>query len=227
MSLAKIENIFSTLRSEFDDKIDTELKYQNHYQLLVAIMLSAQSTDKSVNNITKELFKVLRQPQDAISLGEAKINQYIRTINYHNTKAKHIVKMSQQLIDNFNAKVPKEFDDLLSLAGVGRKTANLIMSIAFKQSYIAVDTHVLRVSNRLGLVSATNAFTAELQLKKNVPFKYHRQINNLLIPFGRKYCKARKPNCAGCPLRHCCRLYNTLHGDKKQPSHNQSKKRKS
>lgn len=218
MSLAKIENIFSTLRSEFDDKIDTELKYQNHYQLLVAIMLSAQSTDKSVNNITKELFKVLQRPQDAISLGEAKINQYIRTINYHNTKAKHIVKMSQQLIDNFKSKVPKEFDDLLSLAGVGRKTANLIMSIAFKQSYIAVDTHVLRVSNRLGFVNATNAFTAELQLKKNVPFKYHRQINNLLIPFGRKYCKARKPNCAGCPLRHWCRLYNTLHCNKKQPS---------
>ena len=217
MSRAKIENIFSTLRSEFDDKIDTELGYQNHYQLLVAIMLSAQSTDKSVNNITKELFKILRQPQDAISLGEAKINQYIRTINYHNTKAKHIVKMSKQLIDNFKAKVPKEFDDLLSLAGVGRKTANLIMSIAFKQSYIAVDTHVLRVSNRLGFVSATNAFTAELQLKKNVPFKYHRQINNLLIPFGRKYCKARKPNCAECPLRHWCRLYNTLHCNTKQP----------
>ena len=200
-----IETIFHILSSEFDTNIDTELRYYNNYQLLVAIMLSAQATDNSVNKITDKLFLAIKTPEDAIKLGDKKINSYIKTINYHNTKSENIVKMSRQLIDNFNSKVPDDFDDLISLSGVGRKTANLVLSIAFKQQKIAVDTHVFRVANRIGLANAKNVVKTEEQLKKNIPEVFHRQINNLLIPFGRKYCKAIKPQCNDCPIAHFCK----------------------
>ena len=204
---SSIDDIFKILLLEFDNNIDTQLWYKNNYQLLVAIMLSAQATDKGVNKITDKLFLVLKKPKDAIQLGEQKINEYIKTINYHNTKSKHIVKMSKQLIDNFNGEVPNNFDDLISLAGVGRKTANLVLSIAFKQANIAVDTHVFRVSNRIGLTNAKNVLETEKQLSKIVPFKFHRQINNLLIPFGRKYCRAIGPKCQDCPIKKFCSNY--------------------
>lgn len=200
-----IETIFHILSSEFDTNIDTELRYYNNYQLLVAIMLSAQATDNSVNKITDKLFLAIKTPEDAIKLGDKKINSCIKTINYHNTKSKNIVKMSRQLIDNFNSKVPDDFDDLISLSGVGRKTANLVLSIAFKQQKIAVDTHVFRVANRIGLANAKNVVKTEEQLKKNIPEVFHRQINNLLIPFGRKYCKAIKPRCKDCPIGNFCK----------------------
>ena len=200
-----IETIFHILSSEFDTNIDTELRYYNNYQLLVAIMLSAQATDNSVNKITDKLFLAIKTPEDAIKLGDKKINNYIKTINYHNTKSKNIVKMSRQLIDNFNSKVPDDFDDLISLSGVGRKTANLVLSIAFKQQKIAVDTHVFRVANRIGLANAKNVVKTEEQLKKNIPEVFHRQINNLLIPFGRKYCKAIKPRCKDCLIGNFCK----------------------
>ena len=200
-----IETIFHILSSEFDTNIDTELRYYNNYQLLVAIMLSAQATDNSVNKITDKLFLAIKTPEDAIKLGDKKINSYIKTINYHNTKSKNIVKMSRQLIDNFNSKVPDDFDDLISLSGVGRKTANLVLSIAFKQRKIAVDTHVFRVANRIGLANAKNVVKTEEQLQKNIPEVFHRQINNLLIPFGRKYCKAIKPRCKDCPIANFCK----------------------
>ena len=200
-----IETIFHILSSEFDTNIDTELRYYNNYQLLVAIMLSAQATDNSVNKITDKLFLAIKTPEDAIKLGDKKINNYIKTINYHNTKSKNIVKMSRQLIDNFNSKVPDDFDDLISLSGVGRKTANLVLSIAFKQPKIAVDTHVFRVANRIGLATAKNVVKTEEQLQKNIPEVFHRQINNLLIPFGRKYCKAIKPQCKDCPIGNFCK----------------------
>ena len=197
--------IFKILSNEFDSKIDTALFYKNNYQLLVAIILSAQMTDKGVNKITDKLFSVLSSPEDAIKLGKHKINQYIKTINYHNVKSEYIVKMSKQLLDNFNGIVPNKFEDLISLAGVGRKTANLVLSIAFKKSKIAVDTHVFRVSNRLGLAKAKNTLKTEEQLTKNVPSTFHRQINNLLIPFGRKYCRAINPKCEHCPLKKYCK----------------------
>ena len=200
-----IETIFHILSSEFDTNIDTELRYYNNYQLLVAIMLSAQATDNSVNKITDKLFLAIKTPEDAIKLGDKKINNYIKTINYHNTKSKNIVKMSRQLIDNFNSKVPDDFDDLISLSGVGRKTANLVLSIDFKQQKIAVDTHVFRVANRIGLANAKNVVKTEEQLQKNIPEVFHRQINNLLIPFGRKYCKAIKPRCKDCPIGDFCK----------------------
>jgi len=209
LSKKEILYIFNALSEEFNDNVDTELFYDNNYQLLVAIMLSAQATDKSVNNITDKLFKIIKTPQDTIKLGFSKLNEYIKTINYHNTKAQHILKASQQIIDNFNSKVPQDFNSLISLSGVGRKTANLMMSIAFKQPYIAVDTHVFRVANRIGMVDAKNVLQTELQLLKNVPVEKHRQINSLLIPFGRKYCKALNPKCHQCKFQKICKYYLT------------------
>lgn len=204
-----VNRIFKILSSEFNDKVDTALFYKNNYQLLVAIILSAQMTDKGVNKISDKLFSVLLCPEDAIKLGRHKINQHIKTINYHNVKSRYIVEMSKQLIDNFNGIVPNKFEDLVSLAGVGRKTANLVLSIAFKKSKIAVDTHVFRVSNRLGLAKAKNTVKTEEQLTKNIPPAFHRQVNSLLIPFGRKYCRAINPKCEYCPLKKFCRYKNS------------------
>jgi len=205
MNKKTVEKIFDILTKEFNSSIDTELVYCNNYQLLVAIMLSAQATDRSVNNVTNKLFSVLHCPEDAIALGSEKINHYMKTINYHNVKSKYIVSMSKLLIDNFNGEVPNDFKKLTSLTGVGRKTANLVLSLAFKKARIAVDTHVFRVSNRLGLTKANNVIETEKQLTKNVPLTLHRQINNLLIPFGRKYCRAIKPKCQQCTLRKWCK----------------------
>ena len=212
MKYPNANEVFNILLKLFQQDVHglgSELRYNNHYQLLVSIMLSAQMTDAGVNNVTKELFSKLKSPHDAIQLGEAQINQYIKHINYHNTKSKHIVKMSGQLIENFKSTIPNTFQELITLAGVGRKTANLFLSLAYKQNRIAVDTHVFRVSNRLGLVNAKNPYDTERQLTHNVPETLHRQINMLLIPFGRKYCKAIKPQCIQCPLRGYCKFIKT------------------
>ena len=208
LSYKEIDVFFQKLEQEFDKDVDTALRYDNNYQLLVAIMLSAQMTDAGVNKVTDKLFSALHAPQDAIQLGFEKLNQMIKSINYHNTKAKNIIQMSQQLCDDFHGEVPSNFDDLILLAGVGRKTANLVMSIAFKKPYIAVDTHVFRVANRIGLTKATNVLDTELQLKQRVHQAKHREINNLLIPFGRKYCKALNPQCKVCPMRELCKYKN-------------------
>ena len=208
MKYTDIEHIFNALITRYSNNIDTELKYLNHFQLLVAIMLSAQSTDKQVNNITKSLFSWLKSPHEAYKAGIEKINNEIKSINYHNSKAKHIWQASKTIIEVFNGKIPNSFEGLIKLSGVGRKTANLFLSIALKQNKIAVDTHVFRVSNRLGLVKADTPTKTEIQLAKNIPEKYHRQINNLLIPFGREFCKAINPKCNICPFPKKCKKYN-------------------
>ena len=200
----EIKEIFEILEKDYRTDIDTELKYENNYQLLIAIMLSAQATDRGVNKATTKLFPVLKSPQDALKLGFDKINALIQTINYHNVKAKHIVELSKMLIDKFNSIVPDNFEDLTSLAGIGRKTANLVLSIAFKQNKIAVDTHCFRVANRIGLTKAKNVLESELQLTKNVPENKHRLINQLLIQFGRDICNAKNPKCDKCKLRKYC-----------------------
>ena len=200
----KIKNIMQILQNKYGGSPDTDLRYENNYQLLIAIMLSAQSTDKQVNKNTSELFRILKQPQDAVKMGEQKINYIIKNINYHNTKAKNIVLMSAKLMNDYNSTVPNDFNKLVSLKGVGRKTANLVLSIAFKQNTIAVDTHVHRVANRIGLVKSKNPKDTERQLMTNISEKYHRNINSLFIPFGREFCGARKKNCKKCPLAKLC-----------------------
>ena len=202
----QIDNIFETLIKRYQTNSKTELQYYNNYQLLVAIMLSAQSTDKQVNHITDKLFEVLKTPQDALKLGFNEINKLIKSINYHNMKAKHIIAMSQKLIDDFGGKVPNNIEDLTSLAGVGRKTANLVLNIAFGKSTIAVDTHVFRVAERIRLTTnSKNPFDSEKQLSKNVPKKYHEFINETLILLGREFCTARKCKCKNCPVKEWCR----------------------
>ena len=204
MPAEDIENIMHILQNRYGNLPDTELKYENNYQLLIAIMLSAQSTDKQVNKITPKLFSYIKYPQDAVNLGEEKINKIIKSVNYHNMKAKNIVLMSKKLIQEYNSMVPNDFDKLVLLNGVGRKTANLLLSIAFQQNRIAVDTHVHRVANRIGMAHANTPKDTELQLTKNVPVKYHRAINSLLIPFGREFCGARKMHCQQCPVAKFC-----------------------
>ena len=206
----EIKEIFKILEKDYRTDIDTELKYENNYQLLIAIMLSAQATDKGVNRATTKLFSLLKTPQDALKLGFDKINALIQTINYHNVKAKHIIELSRKLVNDFNSVVPDNFEDLTSLAGIGRKTANLVLSIAFKQNKIAVDTHCFRVANRIGLTKSKNVLESEMQLTKNVPENKHRLINQLLVQFGRDICNAKNPKCDKCKLRKYCQYYKNL-----------------
>ena len=209
MSKNDIETICCILEKEFSVFNETELLYENCYQLLVAILLSAQAQDVVVNKVTDTLFKIVKKPEDAIEFGFEKINNCIKMINHHNTKAKHIVELSEKIVNEFNGKIPDNFNDLVSLPGVGRKTANLFLSLVYKKPYIAVDTHVFRVSNRLGIVDAKNTVETEKQLMKKTPVKRYRDINSLFIPFGRKYCKSHYPKCAQCPLKTHCKKYNT------------------
>ena len=204
MPAEDIENIMQILHTRYGTLPDTELKYENNYQLLIAIMLSAQSTDKQVNKITSQLFSSIQHPQDAVRLGVKKINDMIKSINYHNMKAKNIVLMSKKLIQEHNSIVPNDFDKLVSLNGVGRKTANLVLSLAFQQNRIAVDTHVHRVANRLGIAQSHTPKETEVQLAKNIPLQYHRAINSLFIPLGREFCGARKMHCQQCPVAKFC-----------------------
>ena len=203
----EIAKIFELLEPDYNTDIDTELWYENNYQLLVAIMLSAQATDKGVNKATDKLFKVLKTPKDALKLGEKKVNEYIKTINYHNTKAKHIIELSKKLVDEFDGKVPNKREDLIKLAGVGRKTANLVLSIAFKQNEIAIDTHCFRVCNRIGLTKAKDVLQSELQLKKTIPISKQRLVNQLFVQFGRDICSAKNPKCERCKLKKYCSFY--------------------
>ncbi len=200
----KINRILKILEEKYGSNDLTELDYINDYTLLVAVILSAQATDKGVNLATKKLFKIVKTPEEMINLGFEKLNEYIKTINYHNNKAKNIINMSEKLVKNFNSKLPDNMKDLTSLDGVGRKTANIILNIVFKKPAIAVDTHVFRVSNRLGITNATNVKESEKQLMKIVPKKYIRNLNNNLVMFGRYECKALKPQCSSCGLSQYC-----------------------
>ena len=200
----KINRILKILEEKYGSNDLTELDYINDYTLLVAVILSAQATDKGVNLATKKLFKIVKTPEEMINLGFEKLNEYIKTINYHNNKAKNIINMSEKLVKNFNSKLPDNMKDLKSLDGVGRKTANIILNIVFKKPAIAVDTHVFRVSNRLGITNAKNVEESEKQLMKIVPKRHIRNLNNNLVMFGRYECKALKPQCSSCGLSQYC-----------------------
>lgn len=203
-----IKQIFEILNNYYGDLKDTELDYINPYTLLVAVVLSAQATDKGVNKATKELFEIVKTPEDMVNLGEEKLKDYIKTINYYNTKAKNIILLSKKLIQNYNSIVPSTREDLMCLNGVGRKTANIILNTVYGISSIAVDTHVFRVSNRIGLVKTDNVLDTEKQLEKRIPKEFHGDINKCLVLFGRYICKAKNPSCTTCPLKHICKKNN-------------------
>ncbi len=183
---------------------ETELEYVNHYTLLVAVVLSAQMTDTGVNKATKDLFKIVRTPKQMVELGEAKLKKHINTINFFNTKAKNVINLSEVLIENFNGEIPRTREDLQSLPGVGRKTANVILNVAFGEPTIAVDTHVFRVANRTGLAKGDTPEEVEEKLAKVVPKKWVSHAHHWLILHGRYTCKARVPLCPECPVRDLC-----------------------
>ena len=182
----------------------TELVYNSHFELLIAVVLSAQATDKSVNKATAPLFSVANTPEAILALGLEGLKTYIKTIGLFNSKAAHIMTLCQQLIDHHAGQVPNTREQLEALAGVGRKTANVILNTAFNQPTIAVDTHIFRVANRTGLATGKTVLEVERGLVKNVPKQHRQDAHHLLILHGRYTCMARKPLCEQCVIRDLC-----------------------
>ena len=181
-----------------------ELKFHNLYTLLIAVVLSAQSTDKGVNKATAELFKVADTPQKMLDLGEDKLKQYIKIIGLFNNKAKNIIALSKQLVADFGGVVPDNRDTLTTLAGVGRKTANVVMNVWFDEPTLAVDTHVMRIAHRLDFSQGKTPLAVEDDLTAVLPTELLKNTNHWLVLFGRYICKATKPLCANCPIATYC-----------------------
>jgi endonuclease-3 len=182
----------------------TELEYDTVYQLLVAVVLSAQATDVGVNRATKPLFEKIKTPAQMIALGEKKLIGYIKTIGLFRTKAKNVIGLSHLLIEKHGGEVPRDHAALQELPGVGRKTANVVMNVAFGEATIAVDTHIFRVGNRTGLAPGKNPLQVELKLLKRVPEEFRLHAHHWLILHGRYTCKARKPECPSCVVSDLC-----------------------
>lgn len=202
MDKNKVEKIIETLSGVFTDK--PALNFNTPFELLVAVILSAQCTDQRVNKVTAELFKKYNTPSSILTLTEEELQQYIFSCGLYKTKAKHILSASKDIVEKFNGQVPDDLNDLRSLDGVGRKTANVVYSVAFKGDAIAVDTHVFRVSNRIGLAKAKNVLNTEKQLMQNIDKKDWARAHHYLIYLGRSYCKASKPDCENCPIKDDC-----------------------
>ena len=201
----RYDNIINWFRREMPTA-DTELEFGSVFQLLVAVVLSAQCTDKRVNMVTRELFKAF---PDAYALGNAdiyEVHEYIRSVSYPNAKAKHIVEMARKIVSDYDGEVPADMDKLLTLPGVGRKTANVIQAVAFGKSTMAVDTHVFRVSHRIGLVtkSATTPLKVEQQLVKHICSEDIPRAHHWLLLHGRYVCTARSPHCDKCGISQWC-----------------------
>ena len=188
----------------------SDLKYKNNFTLLIAVLLSAQSTDTGVNKATKKLFLLANNPQSILNLGLTKLKSLIKTIGLYNSKAKNIINLSKILIEKYNGKIPKTREDLVSLPGVGRKTANVVLNIAFKKATIAVDTHIFRVSNRTKIALGKNPLDVELSLEKIVPEQYKMNAHHLLILHGRYICKSQKPLCKKCSISSICQFKGKL-----------------
>jgi endonuclease-3 len=183
---------------------ETELEYRNPYTLLVAVALSAQATDVSVNKATRALFAEVDTPEKMVALGEDALKQHIRTIGLFNTKAENVIALSERLIAQHGGQVPADRDALEALPGVGRKTANVVMNVAFGAETIAVDTHIFRVGNRTGLARGKTPLAVELRLEKITPAPFRRDAHHWLILHGRYVCKARRPECWHCPVIDLC-----------------------
>ena len=213
MNKIKIEKIFKILKTNNPEPV-TELKYKSTFQLLIAVILSAQATDKSVNAATSKLFKVAGTPKKLSDIGEEKLKTYIKTIGLYNAKAKNVIKTSKTILEKHNNKVPNNRDVLQELPGVGRKTANVVLNNAFGQPTIGVDTHVFRVSNRLGIAPGNNVLQVEKKLEKNIPEEYKLHAHHWLIILGRYTCIARKPQCFKCKVIKLCDFKKKVLEDK-------------
>ena len=203
MNQQKRPEIFPRLRGE-NPHPTTELKYGNAFQLLVAVVLSAQSTDVGVNKATEALFKKVKTPQAMLKLGEKGLKQHIKTIGLYNNKAKNIIAASRILVDQHQGAVPQQREALEALPGVGRKTANVVLNTAFGQPTIAVDTHIFRVCNRTGIAAGKNVSEVERKLVKLVPEEFRKDAHHWLILHGRYTCIARKPRCGSCIIEDLC-----------------------
>jgi endonuclease III len=203
MKQAVIPEFFARLKKAMPEP-KTELEYDNVYQLLVSVVLSAQATDAGVNRATTPLFKIIKTPAQMMALGEKKLIGYIKTIGLFRMKAKNVIRLSQLLIERHGGEVPRTHEELQELPGVGRKTANVVMNVAFGEATIAVDTHIFRVGNRTGLAPGKNPLEVELRLLKRVPKEYRLHAHHWLILHGRYTCKARKPECPQCVVNDLC-----------------------
>ncbi len=203
MNPQKRHHIFARLR-EHIEKPRSDLQYQSNFELLIAVLLSAQATDVSVNKATAKLYPVANTPQQMLALGEAGLKKYIKTIGLFNSKAKNIVATCQILIDQHNSQVPEDRAALEALPGVGRKTANVVLNVAFGHPTIAVDTHIFRVSNRTGIAPGKDVLMVEKKLLKFVPDEFKLDAHHWLILHGRYTCIARKPRCGSCIIEDLC-----------------------
>jgi len=203
MNKADVVEFFSRLAAD-NPHPETELESGNPYQLLVAVVLSAQATDVGVNKATRELFQEVHTPEQMVKLGEEKLKEHIKTIGLFNTKAKNVIALSERLIAEHDGQVPDDRDELEKLPGVGRKTANVVMNVAFGAETFAVDTHIFRVGNRTGLARGKTPLAVELKLEKIVPQPFRLHAHHWLILHGRYVCKARTPECWRCVVADLC-----------------------
>ena len=198
-----VRPFFEKLAATIDEPV-TELNYKSNFELLIAVILSAQATDVSVNIATKQLYPVANTPEAILALGEDGLKSYIKNIGLYNAKAKNVIKTCHDLIEKFNSTVPDNRKDLESLAGVGRKTANVVLNTAFGQPTMAVDTHIFRVGNRTGLATGKNVLIVENKLVERIPDDFIVDAHHYLILHGRYTCQARTPKCGACPVYDEC-----------------------
>ena len=203
MRIKTIEKVFNLLSKDYPNP-KTELKYINQYTFLISVILSAQATDISVNKATIKLFKIVKNSKEMIELGETNLKKYIKTIGLYNVKAKNIIKLSKILLSEYNNKIPKDFKTLISLPGVGNKTASVYQNSILNIPRIAVDTHVFRVSNRIGLTKSNSADRTQICLERIVPKKWLITAHHILIFHGRKICKSKNPLCNICSVNKIC-----------------------
>ncbi|MFN7121508.1 MAG: endonuclease III [Hydrogenophaga sp.] len=203
MKSAQIEAFFATLQAA-NPTPQTELEYTSVFELLAAVLLSAQATDVGVNKATRKLFPVANTPQEILDLGLEGLEAYIKTIGLYRSKARHLMEACRLLVEQHGGEVPRNREALEALPGVGRKTANVVLNVAFGQPTMAVDTHIFRVSNRTGLAPGKNPLQVEMQLMKRVPPAYAVDSHHWLILHGRYVCQARKPLCPKCAVIACC-----------------------
>ena len=195
--------MFERLRSR-NPHPTTELEYSTPFELLVAVILSAQATDRGVNIATRKLFPVANTPTAILALGESGLTEYVKTIGLYNAKAANVIAACRILVEKHGGEVPRDRESLEALPGVGRKTANVVLNTAFGELTMAVDTHIFRVANRTGLAPGKTVLAVEKKLLKNVPAEFMRDAHHWLILHGRYICKARKPNCPACPIADLC-----------------------
>ncbi|MGY0635053.1 endonuclease III [Luteimonas sp. A478] len=212
MTRAEIGEMFARLR-ELNPNPETELEYSTPFELLIAVLLSAQATDVGVNKATRRLYPVANTPQAILDLGEEEVRRHISTIGLFNTKAKNVMATCRILVEQHGGEVPRDRAALEALPGVGRKTANVVLNTAFGEPTMAVDTHIFRVSNRTGLAPGKDVRAVEDALLKRVPAEYLLDAHHWLILHGRYVCKARKPDCPVCVIRDLCRYPDKTPGD--------------